>query len=114
MRLIFGSSTTTSLIPTTAALALRRRKTDVDIALVSVTILSFVLGSWIFYRRQRKNEKIFRELDRIRYQSQSAVNLIEMSKMTPHGPKDRDDYLDLAIQSSIDAQKIAINLSKEL
>ena len=76
--------------------------------------ISIIIVAWVTYEQKRKNEKIFRELERIRYQSQTAINFIEMSKITPHGPKDRDDYLDLAVQSAFDTQEIAVNLSKEL
>lgn len=82
--------------------------------IIGVVIIVVAYGAWVSYEQRRKNDKIFRELERVRYQSMATVNFIEMSKITPHGPKDRDDYLDLAIQSTVDAQKIAINLSKEL
>ena len=82
--------------------------------IIGMVIIVVAYGAWVTYEQKRKNDKIFRELERIRYQSQSTINYIEMSKITPHGPKDRDDYLDLAVQSSIDAQNIAVNLSKEL
>lgn len=82
--------------------------------IIGVVIIIIAYCAWETYVQKRKNDKIFRELERIRYQSMATVNFIEMSKITPHGPKDRDDYLDLAIQSTVDAQKIAVNASKEL
>ena len=82
--------------------------------IIGVSIIIVAYGAWVTYEQKRKNEKIFRELERIRYQSQTAIVFIETAKITPHGPKDRDDYLDLAVQSSVDAQNIAVNLSKEL
>lgn len=82
--------------------------------ILGMSILIVAYGAWVTYEQKRRNDKIFRELTRIRYHSQSTVNFIKMSQITPHGPKDRDDYLDLAIQSADDAQQIAVNLSKEL
>lgn len=82
--------------------------------IIGISIIVVSYGAWVTYEQKRRNDKIFRELNRIRYHSQSTINFIEMSKITPHGPKDRDEYLDLAVQSSIDAQNIAVNLSKEL
>lgn len=82
--------------------------------IIGMSIIVVAYGAWVTYEQKRKNDKIFRELNRISYQSMATINFIEMSKITPHGPKDRDEYLDLAIQSADDSQQIAVNLSKEL
>ena len=82
--------------------------------IIGMSIIIVAYGAWVTYEQKRKNEKIFRELERIRYQSQTTITFIETAKITPHGPRDRDDYLDMAIQSSIDAQNIAVKLSEEL
>ena len=82
--------------------------------IIGMAIIVVAYGAWVTYEQKRKNDKIFRELERIRYQSQTSITFIETAKITPHGPKDRNDYLDLAVQSALDAQNIALNLSKEL
>lgn len=82
--------------------------------IIGMGIIVVAYGAWVTYEQKRKNDKIFRELERIRYQSQISITFIEQAKITPYGPKDRNDYLDLAVQSALDAQNIAVKLSEEL
>lgn len=82
--------------------------------IIGMGIIVVAYGAWVSYEQKRKNDKIFRELDRIRYGTQYAVNCIEMGRLTPHGPRDRDDYFNMAVQASRDVEEIAVNLAKEL
>ena len=84
--------------------------TELFISFASVLLFAAVLT----VLQKRKNDKIFRELKRIQYGTQYAVNCIEMGRLTPHGPRDRDDYFNMAVEASRDVEEIAINLSKEL
>lgn len=82
--------------------------------IIGMVIIVVAYGAWVTYEQKRKNEKIFRELERIRYGTQYTVNCIEMGRLTPHGPRDRDDYFNMAVESSRHVEEIAVNLAKEL
>lgn len=85
---------------------------------IFVVIAIILIGAFVGVLSARKSDQRYQDISRrllsLEHKIHLSRNYIGMSQITPHGPKDRDDYIRMADTEMHDALKEVRTLKKEI